>query len=64
MPTLPQIVVRILEIINDLVEERKLSSSPKIKRIAIPDKFYSVAGTQNYLRTLAGLRLSKEDFYI
>ena len=54
----------ILEAINDLIEDNKLDSSPLVKRIAIPDKFYSVAGTQTYLRKLAGLVLKKEDFNI
>ncbi|NQU33873.1 MAG: hypothetical protein HQ521_11600 [Bacteroidetes bacterium] len=52
----------ILEGINDLIEERRLSNFPLVKRIAIPDKFYSVAGSQNYLRKLAGLELRDEDF--
>ena len=52
----------ILEVINDLREEGRLSNIPFLKRIAIPDKFYSVAGSQNYLRKLAGLELKKEDF--
>jgi len=52
----------ILEGINDLIEKGKLENSPIIKRIAIPDKFYSVAGSQAYLRELAGLRLSTQLF--
>lgn len=48
----------ILELINDLVDEGKLKVSPKIKRIAIPDQFYSIAGSQDYLRTLAGIELN------
>ena len=54
----------ILEVINDLIEDKKLESSPLIKRIAIPNKFYSVAGSQSYLRKLAGLVLKKKDFNI
>ena len=54
----------VLETINDLIEEGKLESCPMVKRIAIPDKFYSVAGTQAYLRKLAGLELKKENFEI
>lgn len=54
----------ILEAINNLLEERKLSHLPLVKRIAIPDKFYSVAGSQNYLRKLAGLELRKDMFEI
>lgn len=52
----------ILEVINDIIETKKLLQAPFIKRIAIPDKFYSVAGSQDYLRKIAGIKLSKEDF--
>jgi transketolase len=52
----------ILEMINDLEEKKMLSQHPIIKRIAIPNKFYSVAGSQEYLRKLAGLELNKELF--
>jgi transketolase len=52
----------ILEAINDLIEEKRLPNSPSVKRIAIPDKFYSVAGSQIYLRKLAGLQLKREYF--
>ena len=52
----------ILELINDLIEEEKLSYPPFIKRIAIPDQFYSVAGSQDFLRKLAGLELRNEYF--
>lgn len=54
----------ILESINDLLEKNLLQKSPQIKRIAIPDQFYSVAGTQEYLRKLAGLELNIEEFNI
>jgi transketolase len=54
----------ILEKVNDLMEEKKLSNYPFIKRIAILDKFYSVAGSQDYLRKLAGLELIRDFFYI
>lgn len=54
----------VLEAINDLICEGKLQNYPKVKRIAIPDKFYSVAGSQEYLRKLAGLELKREDFEI
>jgi len=52
----------ILELINDLLEEKKVSLLPSIKRIAIKDRFYSVAGSQDYLRKLAGLVLDKKFF--
>ena len=54
----------ILETINDLLNEGKLKSHPIVKRVAIPDKFYSVAGSQDYLRKIAGLELNVEDFKI
>ena len=48
----------IIEQINDLYAYGKLSVYPKIKRIAIQDKFYSISGSQDYLRKIAGLILS------
>jgi len=48
----------ILEGINDLIEEGEIASFPFIKRLAIPDIFISVAGTQEYLREKAGIILS------
>jgi transketolase len=54
----------ILEALNDLMENRILDKLPFVKRIAIPDKFYSVAGSQEYLRKLAKIELKKEDFTI
>lgn len=47
----------ILEAINDLVQEGIIKSLPLIKRIGIPDKFISFAGTQDYIRQKAGLVL-------
>jgi transketolase len=47
----------IVEAYNDLREENKMNYIPKIKRIAIPDLFVNVAGTQEHLRNLAGLTL-------
>jgi transketolase len=52
----------ILEAMNDLMEEKKLSKPPFVRRIAIPNKFYSIAGSQDYLRKLAGLELMEEYF--
>jgi transketolase len=54
----------ILESINDLIEENRLGNSPKVKRIAIKDEFFYVAGSQKYLRNLAQLKFCKEDFDI
>lgn len=47
----------VLECLHDLAEQNKINSIPQVKRIAIPDKFISVAGTQEHLRTLSGLSL-------
>jgi len=47
----------VLEALHDLLEKGGISSLPTIKRIAIPNKFIGVAGTQEYLRELAGLFL-------
>jgi transketolase len=47
----------ILEGINDLLEEEKLSKLPKVKRIGISDRFYSVVGSQEYLRLNAALKI-------
>jgi len=52
----------ILEMANDMIQEGSLLTFPHIKRIAIPNKFFSVAGSQEYLRKLADLVLKKEDF--
>lgn len=48
----------VVEIINDLYEDGKLSTYPKIKRIAIPDEFVGVVGTQQYLRKYEHLIVS------
>jgi transketolase len=47
----------VLEVLCDGVEQRKLLSMPSVKRIAIPDMFFSVSGSQDYLRKKAGLEL-------
>lgn len=47
----------IIEILNDLFVEEKIAVYPKVKRIAIPDEFADVVGTQNYLRAVEGLHL-------
>jgi len=52
----------LLEMLNDLQDEKRLTTVPIVKRIAIPDTFISVSGSQNYLRELAGLELKKEYF--
>ena len=52
----------ILECLNDLVEENLLDNHPKIKRIAIPDTFSTISGSQKYLKDLNGLGLKTEYF--
>jgi transketolase len=52
----------ILEVMNDLSQDKRLSNLPIVKRIAIHDLFYSVAGSQDYLRKLAGLELKTSYF--
>jgi transketolase len=52
----------ILEIMHDLAEKDKLEVMPRVKRVAIPGKFYSVAGSQEYLRNLAGVKLETTFF--
>lgn len=47
----------VLEGLHDLAEQNIISVIPKIKRIAIPDQFIHIAGTQEYLRNLSGLKL-------
>ena len=45
----------VLEGLSDLVEQKKIEKIPNLKRIAIPDRFYNVAGDQEYLRNLSNL---------
>jgi transketolase len=47
----------VLEALNDLREEGKIQHIPMVKRIAIPDIYISVAGSQEFLRNKAGLKL-------
>lgn len=54
----------LLEALNDMVVSGELAKqeAPLIRRIAIGDRFYSSAGTQEYLRSIAGLTLSEDIF--
>jgi len=52
----------VLECLHDLLEEDTLQKLPKIKRIAIADKFSMVSGSQKYLKDLNGLGLKTEYF--
>ena len=47
----------IVELINDLYSEGEIISYPIIKRIAIPNEFVDIVGTQTYLREYEGLKL-------
>lgn len=47
----------IVEEVNDLYAQGELTIYPLIKRIAIPDEFAPVVGTQGYLREYEGLKL-------
>lgn len=52
---------KILELLNDFIENKdiKIKEVPLIKRIAIKDKFYSLAGSQSYLKNISGLDLDQ-----
>jgi transketolase len=52
----------IVEQINDLYANARLTKYPVIIRKAIKDRFYSVSGSQQYLRNIAGVVLNIEDF--
>jgi transketolase len=52
----------IIEVVNDLYAEGEISTYPKIKRIAINDRFYSISGSQAYMREQAGLMLDIDTF--
>lgn len=47
----------ILEGLHDLYEKLLINKIPLVRRVAIPDTFIGVAGTQDYLRGLSGLSL-------
>lgn len=47
----------IVEVLNDLYYEGGIEVYPKVKRIAIPDEFADVVGTQVFLREHEGLKL-------
>lgn len=47
----------ILEGLHDEYEQGRLIKIPVVKRVAIPDRFIGVAGTQQYLREIAGLTI-------
>ena len=47
----------ILESINELRNNSIIKKNPKVRVIAIPDRFIGFAGTQEYLRNIAGIKL-------
>ncbi len=47
----------LLEILNDLYVEGKIKHYPNVKRIAIPDEFADVVGTQCFLREYETLKI-------
>jgi transketolase len=52
----------IIEQVNDLYANRLLKKYPIIIRRAIGNKFYSISGSQQYLREQSGITLNKDDF--
>jgi len=49
----------IVETFSDMYDNGCIKNMPKIRRIAIPNVFISVSGTQEYLRKSAGLSLKQ-----
>lgn len=47
----------IAEQLNDLYADGIITKYPKVKRIAIPDEFVGIVGTQSYLREVEKLKL-------
>lgn len=47
----------IVEQVNDMFANGEIKAYPSIKRIAIPDEFAPIVGTQTYLREYEGLKL-------
>lgn len=52
----------VVEQLNDLFAAENLKRYPRVIRRAISDRFLSTAGSQQYIRELAGLSLSPNDF--
>lgn len=48
----------VLEAFNDLYSAGALERVPRIRRIGIPNRFFEMSGTQEYLRNVAGLTLA------
>lgn len=52
----------IIEQLSDAYAQGRLQAFPKVKRIAVNDRYVDVAGSQQYMRNISGLMLKKEDF--
>ena len=47
----------VVEQVNDMYSKGELATYPNIKRVAIPDEFAPIVGTQTYLREYEGLKI-------
>jgi transketolase len=52
----------VMEKLNEVYADGRLSVYPKVRSVAIKDEFIAVAGTQQHLREVAGLTLTKDLF--
>lgn len=50
----------IMEALGDLYSERGIERMPRVRRIGIPNKFFGMSGSQDYLRTVAKLHLTDD----
>lgn len=46
-----------MEALGDLYSERVITRMPRVRRIGIPNKFFGMSGSQDYLRKMAKLHL-------
>ena len=51
-----------LEILGDLYGAGLINTFPRVHRIAIPNRYVSISGNQQYLRAYSGLTLGKDLF--
>lgn len=52
----------VCETLNDLYYNGRITAYPRVKRIGIDGKFFSVSGDQDYLRNIAHLTINKDSF--
>lgn len=52
----------VVEMLSDLYATGRLSDMPRVRRIAVPNVFIGTSGTQEYLRSAAGLTLGAIDW--